>query len=236
MKKIISIIIFLILTITGCRNVVEPVEGNTPEGPFVVWFNGLSGFADAYFTEADTLIANGWSTGQSPNQILQTGSNEFAVLSSLDADIRFFDGSNTGSTLGSIQLPAGSNPYSFTIENNLGYAALLLSDSVAVFNTQSFQISHFITTNSNASGIAVKGDTLFVGHGSYPDASSPGGVSVIDLKADTLLKWIDTGVNTHWLKIQTTGLLHCYSTTYQNDGAVTVIDPETLQVLTVINC
>ena len=105
MKRII-ILLYLILVAASCRDAVGPAEGDTPEGSYVVWLNGLSGFADAYFIQENTLITNAWSTGQAPNQILSLGNNTFAVLSSLSADIRFFSGENTGTTAGSVILPS----------------------------------------------------------------------------------------------------------------------------------
>ncbi len=233
MKRII-ILLYLILVAASCRDAVGPAEGDTPEGSYVVWLNGLSGFADAYFIQENTLITNAWSTGQAPNQILSLGNNTFAVLSSLSADIRFFSGENTGTTAGSVILPDGSNPWSFAICDGVGYATLLLTDSVAVFDATSFQITGSIPANSSPSGIACSGQRLFVSHANYPDASSPGGVSVINIDSGELIQWIDTGENTHWLKLQPTGMLHCYSTTYQNDGKISIVNPATLAIEAVI--
>ena len=235
MKRII-VAVSLILAITSCRDVVGPVEGNTPGGPYVVWFNGLSANASVFFEESDSLITNAWTTGSAPNQILALGSNQFAILSSLSAEIRFYSGENTGTTIGSILLPEGSNPWSFAFLDGLGYATLLHSDSVAVFDTASLEITSMISSDPNPSGIACSGDRLYVGHSNWPESSSPGGVSVISLDSGELLNWIDTGVNTHWLKLQPSGMLHCYSTTYQNDGTITAIDPVTLEIKTVIQC
>lgn len=235
MKKII-LAVSLILAFTSCRDVVGPVEGNTPEGPYAVWFNGLSANASVFFEECDSLITNAWSTGSAPNQILGLGSNQFAILSSLSAEIRLYSGENTGTTIGSIPLPEGSNPWSFAVLDGLGYATLLLSDSVAVFDAASYEIISMISTDPNPSGIACSVDKLYVGHSNWPESSSPGGVSVISLDSGELLDWIDTGVNTHWLKLQPSGMLHCYATTYQNDGTITVIDPATPEIIAVIQC
>jgi DNA-binding beta-propeller fold protein YncE len=227
---------FLILAFSSCRDAVGPDGGNTPEGPFVVWFNGLSATADAYFENSDSLINTAWSTGSVPNQIIPTGNTGFAILSSASAEIRFYSGTEAGQTISSVLLPAGSNPYSFVISGATGYATLLLQDSIAVFNPATGELSKSIPANSNPSGIACSGDRLFVGHGNYPESSSPGGVSVLNTSTGELLKWIDTGVNTHWLKLQPSGMLHCYSTTYSNDGRITVIDTETLEITAVVEC
>ena len=236
MRRII-IALSLILSATACRDVAGPVQGNTPEGPYVVWFNGLSATASAYFEGSDSLMVNGWSTGSSPNQIVRSGDNQFGILSSISADIRFFSGESTGTTIGSVTLPDGSNPYSFVISDGVGYAALLLESSVSVFNAATYDVTGTIPTNLNPSGIACCGKKLFVGHANYPESSSPGGVSVIDTDTGELIKWIDTGVNTHWLKLQPSGMLHCYSTTYPDmGGRITIVNPETMVVEAVILC
>ncbi|MCK5785502.1 MAG: hypothetical protein KAH54_02965 [Candidatus Sabulitectum sp.] len=236
MRKIIVAVSF-ILSFTACRDVVGPAEGNTPEGPYAVWFNGLSANASAYYQESDSLMVNGWSTGSAPNQIVRSGDNQFGILSSISADIRFFSGESTGTTIGLITMPDGSNPYSFAISDGVGYAALLLSSSVSVFDTSTYETTGTIPTNLNPSGIACMEKKLFVGHGNYPDPSSPGGVSVIDTDTGELIKWIDTGVNTHWLKLQPSGMLHCYSTTYPDmDGRITIVNPETMSIEAVILC
>jgi len=230
-----TMILFSLLA-ASCRDVAGPVEGNTPQGPFVVWFNGLSGNADAYFIASDSLITNAWSTGEAPNQIVELDNGQFAVLSSLSADLRVFSCNTTGVTEKTIQFPSGSNPYSFCVTGDIGYSALSLADSVAVFSIQSAEVTAMIHTRSNPSGVSYSCGMLFVGHANYPDASSPGGVSVINPVSGELIKWIDTGVNTHWLKLQPSGMIHCYSTTYTDDGRVTVINPETLEITAVVPC
>ncbi|MCK5131440.1 MAG: hypothetical protein KAR40_04735 [Candidatus Sabulitectum sp.] len=236
MKKI-TVGIFLILALASCRDVVGPATGDTPEGSCIVWFNGLSANASAYFEKSDSLVTNAWSTGSAPNQIVGLGNNEFAVLSSLSAEIRFFSSGNTGSTIGSVLFPEGSNPWSFSVSDGAGYAALLLTDCVAVFDAASFQFTGTIPTSPNPSGIACSGNRLFVGHANWPESSSSGGVSVISIDSGELINWIDTGVNTHWLKLQPSGMLHCYSTTYPDkDGRITIINPESLSIEAVILC
>jgi len=227
---------FFILTVLSCRDAVGPEPGNTPEGPFVVWFNSLSGNADAFFENSDSLITAAWSTGSVPNQILTSEGDGFAVLSSASCDIRFYSGAAAGQTYSSVLLPSGSNPYCFTLSGGSGYATLLLLQGIAVFDRVSGEVTDTIPAGANPSGIALSGNRLFVSHGNYPDASSPGGVSVFNSSTGELLTWIDTGINTHWLKLQPSGMLHCYSTTYSDDGRITVVDPETLSITAVVQC
>ncbi len=234
--KIVAAIIFVFVFLS-CRDVIGPVEGNSPEGSYVVWFNGLSGYADVYFIEADSLITNAWTTGQASNHILQTGANQFAVLASLSADLRLFSGENTGETIGTIVFPEGSNPWSFVVHEEIGYATLPTKNSVSVFDLATLQITGSITTDINPTGIEYFNNMVFVGYGSWPEPESTGGVSVFETSTGELLKWIDTGLNTHWLKLQPSGLLHCYSTTYPDmNGRITIVNPVSLNIEAVIEC
>ena len=236
MNKLLGILVMVLFS-AACRDAVGPVEGNMPEGPFVVWFNGLAYNADAYFIEADSLIVNAWSTGDAPNQVLPCGANGFAVLSSISADLRIFSGDETGTTEKTVYFPEGSNPYSFVLSGSTGYAALSTRDSIAVFNTETAVVEKMIPSRANPSGIEYRNGSIFLSYANYPDPSSPGGVSVFDASSGAEVTWIDTGVNTYWLKIQPSGMLHCYSTTYPDlNGRITIVDPSTMEVSAIVEC
>ncbi|MCK5841072.1 MAG: hypothetical protein KAH31_02805 [Candidatus Sabulitectum sp.] len=236
MKRII-ILLYLILVAASCRDAVGPAEGDMPEGPFVVWFNGLSGYADAYFIEADTVITHAWLTGEAANQIINIQGDTFAILSSLTADLRLFSGNRLGVTDQIVYFPEGSNPYSFVFSGDTVYAALYLDNSIAVLDMLSGNIINNIITRSNPCGIEYYGGKIFVSYANLPDPSSPGGVSVYDPVIEAELYWIDTGVNTNWLKIQPSGMLHCYSTTYPEiNGHITIVDPNTFQICATVEC
>ena len=225
-------ILFALFAFVSCRDIVGPDVSGLPSGPFIVWFNGLSGNADGYFINEDSLITNCWTCGSAPNHIVKYSAGEFAVLSSMDSEIRFYSGLNYST----LALPSGSNPYSFSITGDTGYATLLLSGEIAVFDISSVEVTETLSVKSNPSGIALVYDKLYVGYGNYPESSSPGGVSVISPADGEEIKWLNTGTNTHWLKTQPTGNVHAYSTTYQNDGAISIINTESLEIETVINC
>lgn len=230
MKKIYFI--FLLLAFASCKDVTGSDVNSLPSGPFVVWFNGLSGNADGYFINQDSLITNCWTCGSAPNQIIEYSSGRFAILSSMDSEIRFFSGLDYSS----LALPEGSNPYCLTTYGNLGYATLLLSGEIVVFDITANEVEETFSVRSNPSGITLASSKLFVGSGNYPESSSPGGVSIISPDDGTEIKWLDTGVNTNWLEVLPTGNVHAYSTTYQGDGAISIIDPESMQISAVVNC
>ena len=209
----------------ACRDAAGPSNEESPGGRAVVWFNGLSANVDAWYPEADSLIRGAWLTGSAPNQILPLDDGTFAVLSSLDAELFTASADEIGEYLLNISLPGGSNPYCFTVSGETAWASLLLVDSVIAMNLSDGSLLPGFATRSNPSGISCTDSLIFVGYSNWPDASSPGGVSIFQRNTYTEIAWLDTGTNSNWLVLQPTGLVHCYSTTYQGDGKVSIIDP-----------
>ncbi|HPF32987.1 MAG TPA: hypothetical protein PK907_08225 [Candidatus Sabulitectum sp.] len=224
MKKIMPYAALLLAA--ACRNAAGPSQGEGPGGPAVVWFNGLSATIDAYYTEADSLVTGAWYTGSSPNHMVSIGGGRFAVLSSLDAELRVTGTAETGSWETTALLPLGTNPYSMAVSGDTAWVSLLLADSVVRVSLTTGEVSGGFSTRNNPSGIACSGDLVFVSYSNWPETSSPGGVSVFRSDTGEETRWLNTGVNTHWLVMQPSGNLHCYSTTYQNDGAITVMNAQ----------
>lgn len=215
----------VLLLSSGCRDAAGPSGEESPGGTAVIWFNGLSATADAYFPDTDSLITDAWLTGSAPNQIKDLGNGSFAVLSSLSAEIGVASPSDPGQYTLNVLLPPGTNPYSFAADGVTGYATLLLTDSVSLFSLITGQIIGGFPTRSNPTGVEYAENRIFVSYGNWPDETSPGGVSVYSQDSGTELAWLNTGENTQLLKLQPTGRIHCYSTTYSDDGKITVINP-----------
>lgn len=224
MKKII--LSAALLAAAACRDAAGPAGGEGPGGPAVVWFNGLSATADAYYTQPDSLVTGAWYTGSSPSHIVSLGGGRFALLSSLDAELRVGSTDEPGAWEFSAMLPQGTNPYSMAVRGDTAWVTLLLADSVVKVSLSTGEVNEGFPTRSNPSGIACVNDLVFVSYGNWPETSSPGGVSVYSGTTGQESKWLDTGINTHWLSVQPSGRLHCYSTTYQNDGRITVAGTE----------
>jgi len=236
MKKI-TIITALIAASFACRDAAGPSSGESPGGNAVVWFNGLSANADVLYPQSDSLITGAWGTGSAPNQILPLGNRIFAVLSSLDGELFTASVDQPGEYLLHVNLPQGSNPYCFANSGDRAWVSLLLADSVVEIDLSSGDLLAGFGTRSNPTGIVRTGDLILVSYSNWPDASSPGGVSVYNADTYTESNWLDTGVNSNWLALQPTGLVHCYSTTYQSDGKVSIIDPSNGgSVISAVHC
>ena len=220
----------VILT-AGCRDAAGPSQNPNPAGDIVVWFNGMSNTLDAWFPKTDSLVQTCWISGNTPNAILDLGDGDFAVLSSLDADLRLYDSDQGGTVQASIYLPSGSNPYSAARSGNTVYVTLLLGSQVAVVNLTSLSVTQLWDVPANPTGIAASSGRVFVTHGSWPETSSPGGVTVLDANTGQELAWLDTGINTGWAKaFPETGMVHAGATTYTDDGTIAVIDPSAMEI------
>lgn len=232
MRRIALILATLALTLTtGCRDNTGPSQNENPEGDIVLWFNGLSNTVDAWFPKSDSLVQMCWLTGSTPNSIIDLGDGDFAVLSSLDSDLRIYDSEQGGTVQASIYLPVGSNPYSAATNDDRVFVTLLLSSKVAVANLISLTVTHQWDVPANPSGIAYSNGRIFVTHGSWPETTSPGGVTVLNAGTGDSLAWLDTGINTTWAKaFPETGMVHVGATTYADDGTISIIDPVTMQI------
>jgi len=232
MRRIALILAALAITLTmGCRNNTGPSQNPNPEGDIVIWFNGMSNTMDAWFPKTDSLVQTCWISGDTPNAILDLGDGDFAVLSSLDADLRLYDSDQGGAVQASVYLPSGSNPYSAARNGNTVYITLLLTSKVAVVNLNSLSVTGQWDVPANPSGIAYSGGGVFVTHGSWPETTSPGGVTVLNATTGEELAWLDTGINTGWAKaFPETGMVHAGATTYADDGTISVINPANLTI------
>lgn len=232
MRRIALILAALALTLTtGCRDNTGPSQNENPEGDIVVWYNGLSNTVDAWFPKSDSLVQTCWLSGSTPNAIIDLGDGDFAVLSSLDADLRLYDSEQGGTVEASIYLPVGSNPYSAARNNDTVYITLLLTSKVAVADLTSLTVTNQWDVPANPSGIAYSNGRIFVTHGSWPETSSPGGVTVLDASTGEELAWLDTGINTTWAKaFPETGRVHVGATTYADDGTISIINSQTLEI------
>ncbi len=232
MRRIALILATLAVTLTtGCRDNTGPSQNENPQGDIVVWYNGLSGTIDAWFPKSDSLVQICWTSGQTPNAILDLEDGDFAVLSSLDSDLRLYDSEQGGEATASIYLPVGSNPYSAARNNDTVYITLLLTSEVAVADLTSLTVTNLWDVPANPSGIAYSNGRIFVTHGSWPETTSPGGVTVLDAATGDSLAWLDTGINTTWAKaFPEEGMVHVGATTYADDGTISIIDSQTLDI------
>ena len=223
----------LLLLHTACEDPVGPSEGPNPCGDVVVWFNGLGYTIDLFFTESDSLVTHAYTTGEVPNDLLCLGDGLFGVVNSASESFQVFDLETSGSTVGEVSLTPGGTPWAAALDPSSGLVYISESDNatVCVLDPASLQVTDTIPVAPNPYGLAVAAGYLFVSHGNYPDPGFTGDVTVHDLEDGSAVDTIDTPENTVWLRYyESSGLIHAGSTTYTDDGAISIIDPASFQV------
>jgi len=219
------------LVAVSCNSPVEPDPGSNPGGLVIAWFNGLGNTIDLYFPESDSLVSTAYVTGNAPNDFLYMGSDKLAVLSSLSSILQIVDLAVSGSILHEISFPGGSNPWAMDYGYGNIWVTLLLSDQIVTVSTETWTLGGAVDVPEFPYGIALAAGAIFVSHGDfYPDIT-PGGVTVIDAVTLEETGWIDTGQNTTELwHCSDTGNIHAFSSTFTDDGVISIIDPVTATI------
>lgn len=228
MKKLAVALVILLALISGCGSGTGPSDPG--QGNCVAWFNGLGYTVDLYYPADGTLLSGAFVTGEAPNDIVLLDDGLVAVVNSLSSSITFFDPDQPGTIAAEIELPVGSNPYCACTDGSNLYVSCLMGEStggpcVCVIDLATRQVTDEFRGLPNASGIAIASGRLFVSTQNYPDPSVRG-TFVLDPATGDILDTLATPTNTLTLRyFPETGMIHASSTTYQNDGAITIIDP-----------
>lgn len=228
-------ILTIIVLAAGCGTPTGPTEQENPGGGVIAWFNNLGATVDLYFPAEDSLVNYAYATGSCPNDVLDIGDGRIAILSSFDCLFQVFSLEATGGELFSISLPAGSNPYSMTMCSDKIWITLLNTSQVASFEPVQGASVTLYDVASNPTGIAASSDRIFIGHGNYPETGIIGGITVLEASKGDSIGFVDTPENTWCLRyFEETNIVHAMSTTYMDDGVISIIDPDAMSILTMI--
>jgi len=231
LKRIIIVIAVAALLNTACDDTTGPSPQPNPAGDVIAWFNGLANTIDLYYPGCDSLVSTAYVTGNVPNDLLYLGSDRLAVVNSTSSTLSVVDLSVSGSLLHEISFPGGSNPWAMAYGYDNIWVSLLQDDQIVTVSTEDWTLGGAVEVPANPSGMAIAAGTIFVSHANWPDGTSPGGVTALDAVTLVELGWIDTGVNTAWLRyFSETGMIHAVSSTYTNPGVVSIIDPVTATI------
>jgi hypothetical protein len=223
--------ILAVLAAAACNSPAGPDVNPTPQGSVIAWFNGMGNTVDLYFPLSDSIVTGAYYTGDIPNDILSPGDGRIAVLNSFGCCVQVFDVDSTGGELFSIQLPAGSNPYQMSWDGEHLWVTLLLTAQVARLELYPGGEVSLFDVGPNPTSIASDGYRVLVGHGTWPDTSITGGISVIDAGSGSALGSIQTPDNVCFMRyFSASGRMHAVTTTYTGDGMISVIDPVAMQV------
>jgi len=231
LKRIIFAIAAAIVLNTACDDTTGPSPQPNPDGTVIAWFNGFASTIDLYYPGCDSLVSTAYVTGNVPNDLLYLGSDMLAVVNSSSATLQVVDISVSGSLLHEIVFPGGSSPWAMAYGYDNIWVSLSNSHQIATVSTEDWTLGGAVEVPDNPTGMAVTAGTIFVSHANFPVATSPGGVTALDAVTLNELGWIDTGENTTelWYCAET-GKVHAFSTTYSDDGVVSIIDPVTATI------
>ncbi|NLP05996.1 hypothetical protein GX411_08620, partial [Candidatus Fermentibacteria bacterium] len=220
-----TMLTIFLLTTFACSDGGGPAGPGEPgEGDAVAWFNGLGYTVDLYFPSDGTLTGNAFVTGEVPNDIVALGEGMFLTVNSSSSDLMVFDIEGEGAAA-LVELAPGSNPWAACASPDEVFVSLLTAGQVAVVDRDSWQVLRYMDAGPNPSGISLAAGRLFVSHSNWPEPGC-GGVTILDPASGDSLGFVETPENTYWLRsMPSTGMVHAASSTYQDDGAVTIIDP-----------
>ncbi len=223
------------LIAVSCNSPAEPSTEPTPGGLVVAWFNGLGNTVDLYFPQSDSLVTTAYITDEMPNDIISHEKDRIAVLNSTSSTVQVFDVNSTGGELFHIDLPIGSNPYEMSWDGNHLWVTLLMTSQVAKVDLSSGGSVSIIDVKANPTSIASTGSYILVGHGTWPDTSVTGGITVLDASSGSVIDSIITNDNVTYMRyFSETGMVHAVTSTYM-DGVISIIDPSSMGILAQVN-
>lgn len=222
MRKLLAAYM-IALIVYGCESGTGPSDPG--QGDCVAWFNGLGYTVDLYYPADGTLLSGAFVTGEAPNDIVLMDDGTMAIVNSLSASIIFVDPDSPGEVSGTVSLESGCNPYYACADGDLLYVSCLMDGCVRVVDTSTHSVTATFDGLPNASGIALASGRLFVSTQNYPDPSAEG-TFVLDPVTGAISDTLPTPPNTLSLRyFPETGMIHASSTTYFDDGSISVIDP-----------
>lgn len=228
LNKLSAALAACLATISGCGSGTGPSDPGAGAG--VAWFDGLGYTVDMYYPRDGTLGLGAFVTGEAPNDIVLLEDGSIAVVNSMSNSVSFFDPEEPGQLVAETILPEGSNPYCACVDGSRLFVSCLLGESsggpgVCVIDLPTHEVTGGFYGVPNASGIAAASGRLFVSTQNWPDASVQG-TFVLDPETGEVLDTLATPPNTTTLRyFPATGMIHASSTTYADDGAITIIDP-----------
>ncbi len=176
--------------------------------------NGGDETLSKYDTETGTVTSNILQLGLYANQIFIKDDIGY-VVNSGDHNIQVIDLINE-TTLGTINCPIGSNPYWMTIfpDGGKGFVTGYLTNSVYVFNPETYEITDTIEVGDEPEGLCLDGNKLYVVNTKYlwTGPFENGTISIIDTEDDSVIDSVVVGINPQFCEVDAYGRLHVVCT------------------------
>lgn len=169
--------------------------------------------------------------GSFPNRIdVGPAGRLAAVVNSGSDDVTLLQ-LRTASVLGTVALPAGSNPWAVAIAGRKVFVTALLGDRVYEIDPVSMSVVRSAATGKAPEGLAVAAGKLYVANTGFDFETfsyDPGSVSVFDLEGLSPVTEIPVSLNPQDCVRAPDGRVHvvCTGDFFQIAGVVVVVDPE----------
>ncbi|MBD3274760.1 MAG: hypothetical protein GF372_05580 [Candidatus Marinimicrobia bacterium] len=237
--KIFHRITFCItLTLTAviflsCNSVTEPDDSAT--GNLFV-LNGLGEQVSLIDLETEQ-VTNGFVDARDVPADIAITNDHLLVLNSTPASLDVYNLVDR-STVQSLNLPAGSNPYAILVSDNRIFVSGLVSNRVYVIDaTGAYTLIDSVDVGIAPEGMVMDSDYLYVAcTGGWFNNYTPSSVHIIDPETLSPVDTLETGTNPQRMAWSSDGRLHVVCTGNYADvsGSVSVIDPADMTVETTV--
>jgi YVTN family beta-propeller protein len=252
LRPVLVICSLIIIALTGCtkEDPTAPIQENpiSTKGIYILNEGGFTKsnasltlyVPDSNRVYADVFsAANGRQLGDVANDIVIYGTKAFIVVNN-SHKIEVISTENHAS-LGTISVPGNSPNKIVIVSETKGYITNLYKGTVTAFNPSTYSIiKDNIAVGLNPQGLAVANGKVFVCNSGYGSDST---ISVIDPAVDSVVATIVVARSPSDIALDSDGELIVLSNGYSNfsnpasdtPGALSVIDPKTYKVTSVIS-
>ena len=200
---------------------------------FVV--NSTSATLSKIDTEAGTVENDYIDLGESPN-LIDVADGFAYVVNSGDNSVQKIN-LETGATVSNIYVADSCNPWDAKVNNGHLYVTGLFTNKLYKIDLTTENVVAEVEVGNSPEGIAFYNEKIFVGiTGGYSNDYVGSKVTVVDDASFTVIEEIETSLNTQYVHVYNNKLYAiCTGNWSDISGAITVINPDTYEVITNIN-
>ncbi len=219
MKKLLTPLVLLCLSVTAIAQI--------PRTLYVV--NGLAETLSKINLETGQVTNHIVTLGIVPNQVVVKGKRAY-VVNSVSSNIQKID-LNADTTLGSIYVGAGKNPYNLTFaDSQIAYVSNFSANTISEIDViDDTVLAEFPIGQSPEGLLFYKGKLYVCNTGFNPNDFSygQGTIAVFDPALDSVVTVINVGKNPQYIKADFQGRIHviCTGDYFSTFGIAYIINP-----------
>lgn len=181
--------------------------------------------------DTGTVTPSVATTGAFPNRIDAGFTGKLAAVANSGSDDVTLVQLRTGTVVGTVALPAGSDPWAVEVAGRRVFVTALLDDRVYEIDPVTGSIVRSAPTGKAPEGMTVSAGKLWVANSGFDFGTftyDPGSVTVLDLETLATVATVPVDLNPQDCLRAPDGKVHvvCTGDFFQVTGAVDVLDPE----------